>query len=240
MNRSIIILLSFLTCVVNAQETSEKELLWNYPVKPGTEEWESFKTGQEKYDACLIPQDVLASLTTKDLAEICMNYPMFLNFIYFNDERKGMSFIIERFNGLKELSVRKDGVQTLINIYRDYPILSEVQYDVSSKDFYTPYRLLYLELLLADDVFMKQLNEQQVAELGKIILNKYEQKLANAHVYSLMNIQKTFLLGAVVIERYRISDKSPEQQNVIRQYIENYHHPDPTLLSEISKIISAL
>lgn len=31
---------------------------WDYPVKPGTPEWQHFKTGQEMWNACQIPENV--------------------------------------------------------------------------------------------------------------------------------------------------------------------------------------
>jgi len=32
--------------------------VWDYPVKPGMEEWRQFKTGQAMVEACQIPQEV--------------------------------------------------------------------------------------------------------------------------------------------------------------------------------------
>jgi len=240
MNRFIIILLSLFACVANAQEAIERELPWDYPAKPGMEEWNSFQTGQERLKACQIPQEILDIMSTKDLAEICMNYPLYGDFIFFNIERSVISSLIGSFNGLKELSVRKDGVRALINIYRDYPVLFDLQHDVSSKDYDTPYRLPFLELLLSSKLFVKQLDEQQAVELGKIVLNKYNRKRENSHVYNSWNIQHTFLLGAALIEQHGLSSKSAEQSDAISRYIENYRNPDPSLLTEISQIISEL
>lgn len=57
-----------------------------------------------------------------------------------NDERKAVNVTIRQFNGLQELSQRKDGVRELTNTYTSYPVLSKVERDVDSKDYHTPYK----------------------------------------------------------------------------------------------------
>lgn len=37
---------------------------WDYPIKPGTEEWTNFKSGQEMLNACQIPENILKNLST--------------------------------------------------------------------------------------------------------------------------------------------------------------------------------
>jgi len=232
-----IIIFSLLTCLLNAQIT-EKKVSWDYPVKPGSIEWVNFTTGRQMVEACQIPQEVLDTINTRNLAEICINYPLFLDYSALNDERKGISNMIERFNGLKELNKRKNGVEELINIYKNFPILTEVP-QKSSKDYYAPLKLPFIELLLSDDSFIKQLNNQMSVELEKIILDKYIGKLENPHIYSVYNIKKTFLLGAVVMMHNKKFENALEQHDIVKRYIENYFHSDSALLTEISKIITA-
>ena len=237
-------IISILLCcliigVMNAQTEAGRKGVWDFPVKPGSVEWASFTTGQQMRDACQIPPNILEALSTRDLVEICLNYPMWLDYTASNDERTGISYMIKRFNGLNELIERRDGVFELINAYKEYPVLTQIQQE-SSKDFYTPYKLPFLELLLADDAFIKQLNEQESAELAKIVVEKYALKVENTHVYSLWNIRNTFLLGAVNMFNYSMAEKTPQQQETIKRFIESYRYYDETLLTEMSKIISGL
>ena len=225
------------SCFIHAQEG--KERIWDFPVKPGSEKWASFATSQEMVDALQIPQDVLEKLSSKELAEICLDYPLFFNFSAYNDERVGISATIESFNGLKELSDRKDGAHELISLYKRYPIISQIQKE-GSKDFDTPYKLPFLELLLSDETFNKQLDEQQSIELSQIVVAKYESKLNNAHVYSLHNIKKTFLLGAITIENHYINKKTTRQQETVKRFIDHYNNADSDLITDISRIISEL
>ena len=228
----------FLSFVAKAQEI-EEPALWDYPVKPGSDEWASFTTGKQKGDACQIPDKILEKLSTKDLVRICLNYPLFFNFTSLDDERAGIRFVINRFNGLSELSKRKDGAQELINIYKEYPVLTQFP-EQSSIDYDTPFKLPWIELLLADNAFIKQLNEQESAELGKIVVEKYARKVENMNVYNLWNIRNTFLLCAVNIQNYSINEKTPQQQETVKRFIENYMVADESLLTEMSKVISGL
>jgi len=233
----LMIMFSLVVSVLYAQTTTERTVTWDYPVKPGSEEWKSFKTGQQMREACMIPQDVLKALTSRDLAWICFNYPLFVDFGVSNDERRSIDFMIERFNGLQELSKRKDGTRELINLYRSLPVF-DGQHDVSPYHQLT--KLPFVELLLADKSFVNQLDEKMAGELLKIVLSKYESKVEHSDVYSLWNIKKTFLLGAVVLEKHGITAKPPDDQETIKRFIANYLNPDPVLITEMSKIISAL
>ena len=225
-----------LSLAVHAQE---RKSVWDYPVKPGTPEWASFTTGRQKWEACQIPQKVLDALSTKDLAEICLNFPLFFEYTVLNDERKGISLMIEKFSGLKELSKRKGGALELMGIYKNFPVLSQIQ-DKASKDYDTPYKLPFLELLLSDNAFIHQLGDQQIVELEKLVLEKYVGKLEKSHIYCLYNIQNTFLLGAVVINKKNETAKAPQHQDIVKRFIANFRNADPLLLTEISKIISGL
>ncbi|MDR3226686.1 MAG: hypothetical protein LBT56_03335 [Prevotellaceae bacterium] len=235
MKKIVFILMILFSFALNAQE---KTIIWDYPVKPGSEQWATFTTGQQMFEACQIPQNILNVISTKQLADICLNYPLFFEYIAFNNEREGIRLMIKNFNGLNELSKRENGVQELIKTYKDFPILSQIQ-DVSSIDYDTPYKLPFLELLLSDDLFLHKLSNNELVEFKKDVLNRYENKLKNMNVYSVHNIKKTILLGAIILDK--VDDAiSSQQHDIIKNYIENYNTADSNLLTEISKIISQL
>jgi len=227
MKQLLIFLLFFLSFSLFAQ------LPWDYPIKPGSNQWAEFKTGQQMVDACQIPKDVLASLSTKDLAEICLNFPLYINFLLVNNERIEIDNMINYFNGLKELSLRSDGARKLVSIYKNFPILTQIP-NSGTIDHEIPYRIIFLELLLCNDLFLNQLNNNELAELGKIALIKYENKTKNLSVYSLFNVKRTLLLGAVIIDKL---NGLTENDDDIKHYIINYPSVNPVLLSKISLLI---
>ncbi|MCD7975624.1 MAG: hypothetical protein LUG51_00150 [Tannerellaceae bacterium] len=179
---------------------------YEYPVRPGSDEWAAFTTGQQMVDACQIPTDILSKLTTKALAETCMNYPLFFQYTASNDERDGIAYMINSFNGLKELSNRKDGVIELMNIYQEMPL----EPAVLSRSLHGNKTILhvgYVELLLSNEEFFQHLSSQQdLDKLKKITLEKYQGKVANRDAYSLFGLQKSLLLGAKVLEKQIIKE----------------------------------
>ena len=79
MNR--IILLLFFASILCSLQAQKINLRYDFPIKPGTEEWKKLKSGDEMVDAFKIPDSVLISLSTEPSAKTSLNYPM-LNGIY--------------------------------------------------------------------------------------------------------------------------------------------------------------
>ena len=100
----------------------EKKTLWDYPIKPGMEEWRQLKTTKEMVDVCQIPEYVLQDISTNDLMIVCLQYPPLFNVFAFNDKNDGLKRLFTDFNGIREFSKREDAVHALRKHY-----LSEIQ-----------------------------------------------------------------------------------------------------------------
>lgn len=218
---------------------AQSNTTWDYPVKPGMEEWKAFASGKQMLDACQIPQKVLNELNTQELADICIRYPLSFEFAAANDEREAVVFMVNNFNGLKELSKRVDGAKVLVQIYKDYPVLADTQQS-SFKVNDVVYKLPFLELVLSNNDFIIQLSDEELLDLQNIVQKKYSSKIKNANIYSLFNVKKTFLLGAMAIEQQKNKTISTGQIEIVKKFIQNYNSPDAYLLLEFSKIISEL
>ena len=84
MKKLVIVLFSLVTSAVNAQlpwEYTVRPGMWDYPVKPGMEEWRQLQSHTEMVSVCQIPEEILSSLSTEDLAELCLRYPMYTDFL---------------------------------------------------------------------------------------------------------------------------------------------------------------
>ena len=76
-------------CVVNAQ--TETKVIWDYPVRYGTPEWETLKSYEEQLNAYNIPFEILKSISTEELVKVCLAYPEFSVMDVFNDRRIGLN-----------------------------------------------------------------------------------------------------------------------------------------------------
>jgi len=223
--------------VLSLTTYTQERILWDYPIKPGTSEWAALETNEQMTNACQIPLEILSTITTKELVEISLNYPQFNNYIAFNDEREGVNNIIKRFNGLQELSQRTDCINELIIAYENYPIITQIQTEPNSESYHTPYKLPFLELVLSDNLFLSQLNSEDLETIRKIAINKYALKLENHEVYSFFNIKTTMLLAAIIIDKQNNTTNSQEERYIIKSFIKDYNLLQPDLLTKVSKII---
>lgn len=81
--------------------------------------WKTFQTLEEMQSACQIPDDVLPNLSTEELVQICMDYPLFGNFSAYNDELVGIKKVMDGFNGFTELKKRIDAAEKLLDLYEN-------------------------------------------------------------------------------------------------------------------------
>ncbi|MCL2651618.1 MAG: hypothetical protein FWD60_11430 [Candidatus Azobacteroides sp.] len=114
MKKIFIICLILIPFAIIAQE---KTLLWDYPVKPGMEKWSQFKSMDEMYQSCQIPDAILKRLDTESLVDICLNFPAPPVFPLFNTPQEGFMTYYNNFNGIRELFNRKDAGQYLLKKY---------------------------------------------------------------------------------------------------------------------------
>lgn len=105
----------FFYCIDSKSPTIQ--LSWDYPVKPGTDGWKKFQTHQEMADACQIPKKILSSLSTKELAAICLQYPLLIDMFAFNIPDDGIDAVFNDFNGIRELFTRDDAAEELLGWY---------------------------------------------------------------------------------------------------------------------------
>lgn len=140
--------------------------------------------------------------------------------------------MIEKFNGLKELSSRKDGAAALIKIYSQMKIQEKEGY-VEKGEHSSVLNFEYIELLLSNDKFLNQLSLKEQEELRKLTIEKYGEKLKHIDIYGIDGIKKSLLLSSIIINKIEPNNKNNQQ---IKDFIKNYNFIDSKELENISKI----
>lgn len=92
-------------------------LAWDYPIKPGTPEWARLSSNAEKVAVCQIPEEVIASLTTKQLLDVSLAYPLLPDVYAFENIENGINKLFDDFNGLRALSQRGDAITHFVEAY---------------------------------------------------------------------------------------------------------------------------
>jgi len=172
MKRLICILISvFLVFALFAQQRTEP---YDFPVKPGTEEWAKLSTSRQMDEVCVIPENILKSLSTEALLITCMNYPRIIDFFLASNLQSGFDFYSKHFNGLAELIKRPD---LSVVCLKSYSNLDLTEYRISGYDQkLNIFQIGFLELLLSQNVLLEQLGKEEKTFLLKEAINKLEKR----------------------------------------------------------------
>ncbi len=210
------ILFSF---VMNAQE---KKKIWDYPVKPGSKEWKELKFHQEMVDVCQIPANLLSTISTEELAELCLNYPLFFTMKAFNNLQEGFNQVSTEFNGFQELFRRADAGVILLAIYKKCdPESIQTIKDLIVQGLQKQ-RIFFIEFILSQQVIIEKLSDSgKKALLSETILMIEEKTEAS---FSTFNKQATSLIAVRVLENKsatnnKIKDANSEQYRIFSKSV---------------------
>jgi len=173
MKNLFIICLIFLPFAMNAQG---RKISWDYPVKPGMEEWSQFKSMEEMYKACQIPDSILKRLDTESLVNICLNFPAPPVFPLFNTPKEGFMAYYTNFNGIQELFSRKDAGQYLLKKYEMMSISDFNPLWQSYKQGQFIFHYEFVEAILAQPQIIESLDNKGRNDLLKEAIRKLDEK----------------------------------------------------------------
>ena len=130
-------------------------------------------------EAAQIPEYILNQMSTEDLVEAMLIYPLRVDLITWNTYEQGFDAVSSYFNGLQELLIREDGAQKLLEKMQSIPVVMSTV-NINHEQYMQP---LYLEVLLAQPEFMNQLSEQEIEKSFANVDNIIESREKNPEVY---------------------------------------------------------
>jgi len=149
---------------------------YEYPIKPGTEEWKQLKNHKEKVEVCQIPENTIHSLTTEELLDVCLNYPLIGDIMAFNNVQEGFDAFKNNFNGVNELLQRNEFPSILLERYSKIePSNYEMEWSNNKKVEYA-YKIMVLEFFIAQDEVLYKLDINKKKDIVRLLLSKKEEK----------------------------------------------------------------
>jgi len=109
---SFLIILSFATY-------SQERPLWEYPIKPKTEEWKKLESNKAKVEACQVPEQILRDISTNDLMTLCLQYPLLYDVFAFNEINDGLRKLFSDFHSNTSKENQKKILENLLFGYRE-------------------------------------------------------------------------------------------------------------------------
>lgn len=215
--------------------------------KPGSVEWKKLPI-ELRREACKIPDTELASLSTEELLQRCLDYQFMSDILFTYEFKGGLDAMAQSFNGLRELFNRNDAAVAIINYYKKLnPGQIELIKPSIDKGAFI-YNFVFLELYLTQPTILKQLRGKE-----KIIIKEALEKFnlciqinssEDKYVYSMFPLNVKGLLIAVLLNNMNDSSVSklktsyPEYQNVIENL--STSNISEGLLSDLLKRASEL
>jgi hypothetical protein len=167
----------FLYCLIIISSASFAQQIttpYGFPVKPGSEKWQAFKSVDDMYSACQIPDGILSNLSTEALIQTCLDYPAAGVLVIHNTPQQGFNEWKERFNGINELYKRKDASQELLSLYKNFNIdaFNNLTTDYSKGEF--SFRLKRMEIIIVQDSLLNKLTNSQLKEFLRRCITNYK------------------------------------------------------------------
>ncbi len=157
---------------------------YDYPIKPGTDEWKALGSHEEMLKACQIPEELLHRMSTTGLVETVLNYPLAGDWWAYDSTEIGIKHVSEQSNGLSELPGRNDAGDSLIALYQTIdPGTIDVNSPIAEQAEYY-FRLLNIELLLSQDSVISNLSITDLQNLISRARIIYESKLLRPELFS--------------------------------------------------------
>lgn len=194
---------------------------WDYPIKPGSEEWKAFENTYQKIESCQIPYEVLKSISTANLIQLCLKYPLFPDLFFSNYLQSSFNRMIEQFNGFKELVKREDAGIILLELYKKMePTGIDNSWEPQRKGFYT-FDFVKIELLLANDDILVNMTPTALEDLS--LRSKYvykgKEKIISEYGYNFGLASTALVLGKIANKKAKLDYKSDYDKKKIELFL---------------------
>lgn len=209
---------------------------WDYPVKPGSKVWKSLKNNAEKVQNCQIPSDVLATMNTRDLLKVCLNYPLLPDIFAFNNIKDGFTKFENDFNGFQELLKRDDAPDELLKKYKSIePSAIPASGTILEKGNYV-LSMSFIELFISHPLIIKKINTNSKKEIIKELLLKKGKKKNQPDWYQTTGIQTNYLAITSIVLSDSDKFKSELDMTKVSPYIYSGVLTTPEILNQIDQV----
>ena len=214
LNFLIVIVLGFVCLRLHAQESI---ISWDYPIKPGSKEWNE-REDRQNFMAGLrimnIPPDTLELINTEDLVRVCLNYPFWPQVFSRNSLQEGYDFLRNNFNGFRELENRSNAAQYILQEYKKMDPGNFIPgSSLAQKGEYMA-RFTFIELLLAQHEIIDNVNENIMKQIIEESLKKFREKL-RIRSYGIEGLVTTTYVMA------RLANNLNDSQNLFNEMAQN-------------------
>ena len=161
---------------------------FTFPFNIGDHTWQQYATNKERAVALQIPEMVLPTISTKELLDLCLNYPFLLEFTFSDDYQVGLNKLMKNFNGFEELLKRTDLIEAMLNKDKDLEKdIQNVLKKEGSLQGFLSFQNLALELLFFNKYIFHRITDCQKKELLEIYNKNKQIKSLYPDIFGVIN-----------------------------------------------------
>lgn len=233
--------LLFSGCKKDSQEISdfeyvgfpnENELSWDYPTKPGSDAWRTFRSHDEMLEACQIPSTILANLSTEELFLICLKYPLLMDIGAFNFFTDGYASYETNFNGIRELYKRSNAPSVIYSYYQQLKLQNAVMYSSISFVF----RVSVIEYMISASPVISKYSATQRKEVATELLSKLNIKKAQTGDFPNNYLNSTYR-AIILIIKSDADGKLSADDAKLAGYFTGIGVPHENVLKQVEEMI---
>ena len=169
--------------------------------------WKTFQTLEEMQEACQIPAEELKNLSTEELLQICLQYPLAGNYLAYNNELQGINAVMDGFNGFEELCKRDDGIDKLMDYYEQIeigPFLNRQNRTAIKREF-PNLNLGYVELVLASGRLKDAETPANISRLRRANSRMLSIKKANPLFFGSNSISRSAIIDFQTDSNFKVN-----------------------------------
>ena len=170
----------WVVCDLNAQMATK--VSWDYPVKPGSEEWR-MTSYAEKVEKSQPPKELMDRWDTETLFKYCVDYPFNHVTLMFNNPNDGFKRAYEQATVWQEFIHRNNALDFFAKYFEIRPykkIFNMNDIEARNEELFTLY---FLEKLVSETDFTTYLDSSQKRKLMYIILESHQSKKDYPHEF---------------------------------------------------------
>lgn len=200
---------------------------YKYPILPGTPAWANLQTGQQRLQACQIPDSILSKISTEGLIQSWLDFPLNNEIFSSNSPQNAIEYFIINFSGLRELVKRNDVADKL---YKRYQLLNPsciTIYPTGVEQGKFTFIFTYIKLALAQDTILNKMPLQHKKTLMREALGKYELLKKYSQYYDGFTIDLSLFICARTMVNCQYQPFLNQINNNLLWFINNALFPIP-------------
>jgi|GEM_PF-3036031 len=235
-----IIFLAFIAIFLSFTPLFSQETSWDYPIRPGSEEWATLPTTADRVKAIQVPEDVLPKLSDQQLLDLILDYPFFLDYGLTNNPFTGYQRTLETLNAYEEFKARPKSLNIIFDYYANMDFSQINQLAKSADIGRFSLRISAIELMFADLSLEKSVSLEESEKFLEGISKKYAEKSVNEpELMGLGKLTTAFLAANLMKKQDQLKNRIEEKEELDR-FISNILTVSDDFVDKIINEISKL